>query len=47
VRPWAERTLVTSDEDEWELHYGPLLLGYVLQRNGKALIEPISYPDEA
>ena len=26
-------------EDEWELHYGPILLGYVLLRDGKANLE--------
>ncbi len=30
------------DEDEWELFYGPLLIGYVLIRDRKARIEPIS-----
>jgi len=29
-----------TDADEWELFYGPLLLGYVLVRNGKPRIEP-------
>jgi transposase InsO family protein len=29
------------DEDEWELFYGPLLLGYVLLRKGKARLEPL------
>ena len=27
------------DEDEWELFYGPVMLGYVLLRNGKHRIE--------
>jgi hypothetical protein len=27
------------DEDEWELHYGPILLGYVLMRDGKPVLE--------
>jgi putative transposase len=31
-----------TDDDEWELHYGPLLLGYVLLRNGKPMIERLS-----
>jgi hypothetical protein len=31
-----------TDDDEWELHYGPLLLAYVLMRDGKPLIEPLS-----
>jgi hypothetical protein len=26
-------------EDEWELHYGPVLLGYILLRNGKPILE--------
>jgi len=30
------------DEDEWELFYGPLLIGYVLMRDGKPHIEPFS-----
>jgi putative transposase len=30
-----------TDEDEWEIFYGPLLLGYVLVRDGAARIEPI------
>jgi len=29
------------DQDEWELHYGPLLLGYVLLREGKPRLEPL------
>ena len=28
------------DEDEWELFYGPVLLGYVLIRNGAPRVEP-------
>lgn len=31
-----------TDEDEWELHYGPLLIGYVLQREGKARLERLA-----
>jgi putative transposase len=31
-----------TDEDEWELHYGPLLVGYLLVRNGEPRIEPIA-----
>jgi len=30
------------DEDEWEIFYGPLLIGYVLVRDGKPRIEPFS-----
>ena len=30
-----------TDEDEWELFYGPLLLGYVLVRKGEARLEPL------
>jgi len=26
-------------EDEWELHYGPVLLGYILLRDGKPVLE--------
>jgi hypothetical protein len=29
------------DSDEWEIHYGPLLIGHLLIRQGKARIEPI------
>jgi putative transposase len=29
------------DADEWEIFYGPLLLGYVLKRKGVARIEPL------
>ena len=29
-------------EQEWELHYGPLLLAYVLRRNGELRIEPLN-----
>jgi transposase InsO family protein len=29
------------DDDEWEMHYGPLLIGHVLMRKGKPRIEPI------
>jgi putative transposase len=29
------------DEAEWELHYGPLPIGYVLQRDGGMRIEPV------
>ena len=43
---WLSRLLVGQpvgfkliDEDEWELHYGPVLLGYVLLRAGKILLE--------
>ena len=27
------------DEDEWEVHYGPVLLGYILIRDGKPVLE--------
>lgn len=30
------------DEDEWELFYGPLLIGIVLARGGKVRVEPLS-----
>jgi len=33
--------LKQTDDDEWELYYGPLLIGYLLQRDGKPRIEPI------
>lgn len=29
------------DDDEWELFYGPLLIGYVLMRDGKPHVEPV------
>jgi putative transposase len=29
------------DSDEWEIHYGPLLIGHLLIRQGKPRIEPI------
>ena len=29
------------DEDEYEIFYGPLLIGYVLVRDDKARIEPV------
>src|SRR3984885_14140370 len=29
------------DNDEWELFYGPLLIGYMLMRDGKPRVEPI------
>jgi putative transposase len=29
------------DEDEWELHYGPVLLGYVLLRDDKPYLDPL------
>lgn len=31
-----------TDDDEWEIHYGPLLLGYLLVRKEGARIEPIA-----
>ena len=30
-----------TDEDEWELFYGRLLIGYVLVRDGAPRIEPV------
>lgn len=30
------------DDDEWELFYGPVMLGYVLLRNGKPRIERVT-----
>jgi hypothetical protein len=30
-----------TDEDEWELFFGPILLGYLLTRDGCHRIEPI------
>lgn len=30
-----------TDEDEWELFYGPLLVGYLLVRDGAPRIEPV------
>jgi transposase InsO family protein len=35
------------DEDEWELFYGPVLLGDVIARGGKARIEPVSTATKA
>jgi hypothetical protein len=29
------------DGDEWEIHYGPLLIGHLRLRRGAAPIEPI------
>jgi putative transposase len=29
------------DQDEWELHYGPVLLGYVLLRDGNVRLDPL------
>jgi len=29
-------------EQEWELHYGPLLLAHVLRRNAELRIEPLN-----
>jgi transposase InsO family protein len=31
-----------TDDDEWDLHYGPLLLGYLLVRDGKARLERVA-----
>ena len=30
-----------TDADEWELSYGPVLLGHVLVRKGQARIQPL------
>jgi hypothetical protein len=30
------------DEAEWEVYFGPLLLGYVLMRNGAPVLEKLS-----
>ncbi len=30
------------DDDEWEVWYGPLLVGYVLVRDGKPVIEAVA-----
>jgi transposase InsO family protein len=30
------------DEDEWELHYGPLLIGHVLMRDGKPHVDRVA-----
>ena len=30
-----------TDQDEWEIFYGPLLIGYLLMREGSARIEPV------
>jgi len=30
------------DSDEWEIHYGPMLIGHLLIRQGKPRIEPIA-----
>ena len=29
------------DDDEWELFYGPLLIGYALVRDGKLRVESL------
>ena len=29
-----------TDDDEWEIHYGPLLVGHLLIRQGKARVAP-------
>jgi len=29
------------DDDEWEIYYGPLLIGVVLVRGGQPRIEPL------
>jgi hypothetical protein len=31
-----------TDEDEWELHYGPVLLGWVLRRHGLLSLEQVT-----
>jgi hypothetical protein len=28
------------DNDEWELHYGPVMLGHILLRDGQPRLEP-------
>lgn len=33
--------LKQTDDDEWELHYGPLLIGHLLKRGGKLRVEPL------
>jgi putative transposase len=33
--------LKQTDDDEWDLYYGPLHIGYVLVRKGDARIEPV------
>jgi transposase InsO family protein len=33
--------LKETDEDEWELHYGPLLIAYILRRDNGMRIEPV------
>jgi putative transposase len=33
--------LKRTDDDEWDVYYGPLLVGYLLIRNGKPRIEPV------
>jgi hypothetical protein len=33
--------LLQTDDDEWELHYGPILLAYVLRRGGNVRLEPL------
>jgi transposase InsO family protein len=38
-QPVALRQL---DDDEWELHYGPVLLGHVLVRKGEPRIDPLT-----
>lgn len=34
--------LKQTDQDEWELHYGPLLIGHVLMRDGKVRLERVA-----
>jgi putative transposase len=31
-----------TEQDEWELHYGPLLLGWVIRRAGHLTLEPMT-----
>jgi putative transposase len=33
--------VLQTDDDEWELHYGPVLLAYILRRGGKSRLEAI------
>lgn len=34
--------LKQTDDDEWDVHYGPLLVGYLLVRKGEPRIEPVA-----
>ena len=37
-----ESDLIACADDEWELHYGPLLIGYMLIRQGGPRLERIA-----